>query len=127
MSLYKEILEGFTNFHKIQRNTTNFYLFILVYKGILEGFINFNIKHWTIMGKIIINELLFFLHNKFGCVPNEKLQKVILGFYKEAEIDLSRNVLFDIALKCVDEEKLPRQAASKNGPTKLKLQCDNIF
>ena len=70
----------------------------------------------TIMGEIIINELLLFvLLNKFGCVPNEKLQTVILNFYKDAEIALSRKVLFNIVRKYVDEEKLPRQAARKNG------------
>ena len=38
------------------------------------------------MSDIVVNELLCFMHNKYGSAPNGKSQFVISGFYFEDEL-----------------------------------------
>ena len=38
------------------------------------------------MSDIVVNELLCFMHNKYGSVPNGKLQSVISGLCREDEL-----------------------------------------
>ena len=82
--------------------------------------------HRAMMGDIVVNELLCFLHNKFGTVPSDKLQTCMVGFYNEIEVTSAKQILFDIASKFVDDSKMPRLITRK-GANKMKLECEDII
>jgi hypothetical protein len=78
------------------------------------------------MGDIVINELLCSLHNKFGVVPVDKIQVCIFGFYDESEVSIAKQLLFEIANKCLDDTKMPRLIMRK-GVNKGRLDCEDII
>jgi hypothetical protein len=79
------------------------------------------------MGDIVVNEFLYFVHNKYGTVPNEKLLSCLAGFYDEAEVVAAKSVLFDAAKKCLADDKLPRLVNHpRKGGNKVKMDCEDI-
>ena len=40
-------------------------------------------------GSMVVNEILFFVHNKFDCMPKADIRSTIADFFREDEIDPS--------------------------------------
>lgn len=48
---------------------------------------------------VVINELLFFVQNKFGCKPFTFLQGILVNYYSDESIGSAKKKLFDIGVR----------------------------
>src|SRR2546425_6797720 len=77
------------------------------------------------MPELIINETLCYCKNKFELSSNKQLKLVLTSFYNEDELSTAKQLIYDHAVKLIDN--LPRFVKRSKSDNKCKLVVDDIM
>jgi hypothetical protein len=77
--------------------------------------------------EIIINELLFFVQNKFGCKPISVLQGILVSFYSEQFICSSKKMLYDISVRLLGDKAVGKYKDRRPGDNKKRLDIQDLL
>jgi len=79
--------------------------------------------------KLVVNEVLFFVHNKFDCMPKADIRSTVADFYREDEILAAKQILcqnMDPTL-CQSETIQPLLKKKRTGVNKVDRIIDDIM
>lgn len=57
---------------------------------------------------MIVNELLYFVQNKFGCKSFSVLQEILVNFFSENGICNANKMLHDFSVRVLDDKALSK-------------------
>ena len=77
------------------------------------------------MGDIAVNKI-YFLNNKNGIMPKDKLLACLAGFYEKSKVLAANSALFEAAKRCLMDDTL-RRAITRKGGNKVKANCDDMI
>ncbi len=76
---------------------------------------------------LIVNELLFFVQNKFGCRPFDVLQGILINFYSEESICAAKRKLHDVASRLLGDNAICKLKDRRPGDSKKRLDTQDIL
>ena len=80
------------------------------------------------MADIFCSEVLFFVNNNFGMIPENNLITVLCSFYDENELCTAKSVLHTVATQLLPEDpNVPRLKTRLAGDNKRRLDAEDIL